>query len=90
MNKKDLTVIVAQQAGISKSSASRALEAVLDTISKALVNDDRVCLVGFGTFKNARTKARAARNPRTGETIQIKAKNRPVFVAGQALKKSVN
>lgn len=90
MNKSDLAVIVSQAAGISNSSAKRTVDAVVKAVGTALKNGDKVTLTGFGTFKVSRTKAREARNPKTGETIKVKAKNRPVFTAGQTLKNQVN
>ncbi|PPC84416.1 MAG: DNA-binding protein HU [Methylotenera sp.] len=90
MNKRDLSIIVAQKAGISNSSAARAIDATIASISESLSNGVSVRLTGFGTFKVSRTKARQSRNPRTGEPINVKAKNRPAFVAGQSLKVAVN
>lgn len=88
MNKADLIEAVA---GVvcSKKEAAAAVDAVLDAIKKALKKGDTVTLVGFGTFKVAKRKARKGRNPRTGETIKIPAKKVPVFRAGSELKKAV-
>jgi len=90
VNKGDIVSSVAQTAGLTKTDATRAVDAVLATISDALARGDTVNLIGFGTFS---VKARAARtglNPRTKETIQIPASNSPAFKAGKALKDAVN
>lgn len=90
MNKAELIDAVAAAADISKASATRALDAALDSITGALKNGDQVTLVGFGTFSVKARAARQGRNPRTGETIEIKASNVPGFKAGKALKDAVN
>ena len=90
MNKGELVDAVAAAAGLSKGDASKAVDAVLDTITGTLANGGSVSLVGFGTFSFKARAARAGRNPRTGETIQIPASNVPGFKAGKALKDAVN
>ena len=90
MNKSDLIDNIAERADISKSAAGDALEAVLDGITGALSAGQSVTLVGFGTFSRSRREAREGRNPRTGETIQIKASNLAKFKAGKALKDALN
>jgi DNA-binding protein HU-beta len=90
MNKAELIDAVAEAADLSKASASRALDAALDTITSALQSGDQVTLVGFGTFSVRPRAARTGRNPRTGEAIEIKASNNPGFKAGKALKDAVN
>ena len=90
MNKNDLIASVASAAGISKSDASNAVDAVLGSISSALSGGDDGRLVGFGTFSVASRAATTGRNPRTGEAIQIKASKNPKFKAGKALKEAVN
>lgn len=90
MNKAELIDAVAAAADLSKASATRALDAALDSISSALKNGDQVTLVGFGTFAVKARAARQGRNPRTGETIEIAASNVPGFKAGKALKDAVN
>jgi DNA-binding protein HU-beta len=90
MNKAELIDAVAESADLSKASATRALDAAIDTITAALKGGDQVTLVGFGTFSVRPRAARTGRNPRTGETIQIKASNNPGFKAGKALKDAVN
>jgi len=90
MNKGDLIDVVADDAGLSKADATRAVEAVINAVTKALKSDQQVSLVGFGTFVVKKRAARQGRNPRTGETIQIAASNVPGFKAGKALKDAVN
>ncbi len=90
MNKAELIDAVAQAADISKSDAGKAVEAVTQTIADTLAKGDQVAVVGFGTFAVKHRAARAGRNPKTGETIQIKASNVPSFKAGKALKDAVN
>ncbi len=90
MNKNDLVAAVADNSGLSKTDAAKAVDAVLDSITGSLKGGSEVRLVGFGTFSVAARKATTGRNPRTGETIQIKASNQPKFKAGKALKEAVN
>lgn len=90
INKSDLIDAIAMSADISKAAAGRALDATIETIKKALKNGDTVSLVGFGTFKVGARAARNGRNPRTGETIKIKAAKVPKFTAGKGLKDAVN
>ena len=90
MNKADLIEVVAEAADLSKASATRAVEAMLDGITAALKKDDTVSLVGFGTFTVRSRAARSGRNPQTGETIEIKASRAPGFKPGKALKDAVN
>ena len=90
MNKNDLVSKVAELADISKQKAASAVDAVIEAITGSLKTGTEVRLVGFGTFSVARRKATTGRNPRTGESIQIKASNQPKFKAGKALKEAVN
>ena len=90
MNKSELVELVADKADISKSSAADAVEAVIDGITGALKKGDSVTFVGFGTFSVGRREARDGRNPRTGETIKIKASNLAKFKAGKGLKDALN
>jgi DNA-binding protein HU-beta len=90
VNKSELVDAIAAAADLPKASASRALDAVVDSITDSLKKGDPVALVGFGTFAVKARAARAGRNPQTGETIQIKAANVPGFKAGKALKDAVN
>ena len=88
MNKAALIEAVAKVTS-TKKEATAAVDCVLATISNALKKKGTVTVIGFGTFTVAKRKARSARNPRTGETIKIKAKTVPVFRAGKALKDAV-
>lgn len=90
MNKNDLISAVADASGLSKGDATKAVEAVFDSISSALGKGDEVRLVGFGTFSVAKRKASTGRNPRTGEPMSIKASAQPKFKAGKGLKDAVN
>lgn len=90
MNKSELIDEIAEAAGLSKAAAARALDATTASITKALNKGDDVTLIGFGTFYLGKREARAGRNPRTGEVIEIKAANSPKFRAGKALKDAVN
>ncbi len=90
MNKNEFIDRVAAIADMTKTDAGRAVDAVFDAITEALKNGDDVRLVGFGTFSQTRRPAREGRNPRTGETIQIKASNQPKFSAGKGLKDALN
>jgi len=90
VNKSDLVDAIAKSADISKAAAGRALDAAVESIKKALKKGDSVSLVGFGTFKVGKRAARTGRNPRTGETIKIKAAKVPKFTAGKGLKDAVN
>jgi len=90
MNKGELIASVAQKAELTEEEASRAVDAFLTSITEALAAGGSVSLVGFGTFSVKARAARAGRNPRTGETIQIPASNVPGFKAGKALKDAVN
>ena len=89
MNKGDLINEVAKVVS-TKKEAQAAVDCVFSTITKTLKKKGTVTLVGFGTFKVNKRKARTGRNPQTGEAIKIKAKNVPKFVAGTALKDAVN
>ncbi|HET8551791.1 MAG TPA: HU family DNA-binding protein [Gammaproteobacteria bacterium] len=90
MNKSELIDAVADSAGLSKADATRAVDGVVDAISKSLKRGDQVSLVGFGTFSVKHRAARTGRNPQTGQTINIAASNVPGFKAGKALKDAVN
>jgi DNA-binding protein HU-beta len=90
MNKADFIAAVADSAELSKADSGRAVDAMVETITKALKKGDTVTLVGFGTFSIRKRAARTGRNPRTGQTIKIKASKNPAFKAGKALKDAVN
>lgn len=87
--KSDLVDYIADKADLSKVSASRALEAIFEGIGSALAEGSVVTLMGFGTFSASERAARLGRNPKTGETINIKATKVPKFKAGAALKQVV-
>jgi DNA-binding protein HU-beta len=90
VNKSDLIEAIAEAADISKAAAERALDGTVEAITTSLQKGDMVTLVGFGTFHVGDRKARSGRNPRTGDTIEIKASKVPKFRAGKALKDAVN
>ena len=90
MNKSELVDHIAESADISKTAASRALDSALDAISGSLRDGESVALVGFGTFLVRERAARAGRNPKTGESIQIAAAKAPAFKPGKGLKDALN
>ena len=90
MNKSDLIDAMAEDAGITKAAAKKALESFLGNIEKSLKGGDRVSLVGFGSWSISKRAAREGRNPQTGKTIQIAAKNVVKFKAGSDLSDAVN
>lgn len=90
MNKTELIDAVAEAADLTKAESSRAVDAVVAAITKALKDGDAVTLVGFGTFQVRDRAARTGRNPKTGDTIKIPASKNPSFKAGKALKDAVN
>ncbi len=90
MNKSELIDAIADNSGLSKADSGRAVDAFVKSVTKALKKGDTVSLVGFGTFSVRKRAARTGRNPRTGETIKIKASKNPAFKAGKALKDAVN
>ncbi|MBQ3210237.1 MAG: HU family DNA-binding protein [Oscillospiraceae bacterium] len=89
MNKTELIAAVAENAGMSKKDGEKAVNAVLDAITGALVAGDKVQLVGFGTFDVKERAARVGRNPKTKEEIQIPASRVASFKVGKALKDAV-
>ena len=89
MNKAELIAAVSDKADISKADAGRAVDALIEVVTKALKKNDKVSLVGFGTFAVRKRAARQGRNPKTGATIKIAASKNPTFKAGKALKDSV-
>ena len=90
MNKTELVEYIAKKADISKASATRSLDAVLEAITETLQKGETVTLVGFGTFCVSERASRAGRNPRTGEAIQIESARLPKFKPGKILKDSLN
>ena len=89
MNKTQLIEQISEAADLSKASASRALDAVIDTIIATLKDGEEVVLTGFGTFLGRERAARTGRNPQTGEEIQIQAMKVPAFKAGKAFKDAI-
>ncbi|MFO7703330.1 HU family DNA-binding protein [Psychroflexus maritimus] len=90
MNKTNLIDAMAEDAGISKAAAKKALESFLSNVEGSLKKEERVSLVGFGSWSVSRRSAREGRNPQTGKTIKIAAKNVVKFKAGSDLQKAVN
>ena len=90
MNKTELVAAIAERTELTKKDAEKAVNAVFASVQKALVEDDKVQIIGFGTFEVRTRAARKGRNPQTGETIEIPASKNPVFKAGKALKDMVN
>jgi len=90
MNKSQLIDAMAQDAGISKAAAKKALESFLNNVEGTLKKGGKVTLIGFGTFAVQSRKAREGRNPATGATIKIPAKKVVKFKAGSELSKAVN
>lgn len=90
MNKTELIEHIAKHADISKAAATRALEATISAVKSTLKKNQDVSLVGFGTFTVGKRAARIGRNPRTGDSIKIKAAKVPKFRPGKALKDALN
>lgn len=90
MNKNELISKVAESAGFTKADASKAVDAVFDTIKAQLKRGQDVRLVNFGTFLVTKRAATEGRNPRTGKPIKIPASKQPKFRAGKVLKEAVN
>ena len=90
MNKADLVAAIAVKTGDTKKVAEANLNALLEVITEALQKEEKVQLVGFGSFEIRKRAARKGRNPQTKEEIKIPASKAPVFKAGKALKDLVN
>ena len=90
MNKTELVAAISAKTELSKVDAEKALKAFTEVVSEELQKGEKIQLVGFGTFEVAERPAREGRNPRTGETMKIKASKAPKFKAGKALKDVVN
>ncbi len=90
MNKTELIAAMAEKTELSKKDAEAALKAFVEVVSDALKEDDKVQIVGFGTFEVAKRAAREGRNPQTGKSMKIKASKSPKFKAGKALKEALN
>jgi nucleoid DNA-binding protein len=89
MNKQDLIAKIAKDTGSSKANAAASIDSLIEGITKSLKKGDPVAFVGFGTFKTSQRKARMARNPQTGASIQIPKRRVVRFSAGKALKDAV-
>ena len=90
MKKTELIAAIAEQSGLTKMDAEAALNATLDTITKAVAEGDKIQLTGFGTFEQRQRNARTGVDPRTGNSIEIPASKVPAFKAGKAFKDFVN
>ena len=90
MNKDDLISKISSDINLSKVESAKVVDSVFNNIANALKGGNNVRLVGFGTFLVIKRAATTGRNPRTGESIQIPAKNVPKFRAGKFLKNTVN
>jgi len=90
VNKNELVSKVAEEAGLTKTDAAKAVDAFVSSVTGALKSGDEVRLVGFGTFSVAQRAATTGRNPRTGEPIKIPARRQPKFKAGKGLQDAVN
>lgn len=90
MNKTELVAAIADEAGISKKDAEKALKAFTDVVGEELKKGGKIQLVGFGTFEVYERAAREGRNPQTGKAMKIAASKAPKFKAGKALKDLVN
>ncbi len=90
MNKAELTAAIVKKTGFTKKDAEKAIVALTEVVTETLAAGEKVQIVGFGNFEVRERPGRVARNPRTGEQIEIEASKAPVFKAGKALKDSVN
>ena len=90
MTKQMLVNYIAEETGLTKADATRALDATMESVTEALKKGEKVSLVGFGTFATSKREAREGRNPRTGETVKIAARTAVTFKAGSKLKDAVN
>jgi DNA-binding protein HU-beta len=90
MNKTQLIEAVASDSGLTKADSSRAIESLLDTVTKQLKKGEEVSITGFGKFSVVKRAARQGVNPRTGERVKIKASKAPKFSAGAGLKQAVS
>lgn len=90
MNKTELIAAMAEKAELSKKDTEAALKAFVEVVSDAMKKDDKVQIIGFGTFEVATRSAREGRNPQTGESMKIKASRSPKFKPGKALKDQLN
>lgn len=89
MNKTDLVKAVSTQAVLTQKDAASAVDAIFSTITSALAKEEKIQLIGFGTFEVRERSARKGRNPQTGEEIEIAASKVPAFKPGKELKEAV-
>ena len=89
MNKSQLIAAVSSDSGLSKVDSARAVDSLLDTVTRTLKKGDEVSITGFGKFSVVNRSARMGVNPRTGERVKIKASKAPKFSAGASLKQAV-
>jgi DNA-binding protein HU-beta len=89
MTKAELIEKVSKDAKVTKAAAGKSIDAIIDSVTKALKKGERVSLVGFGSFSVSNRKARTGRNPQTGKPIKIAARKVAKFKAGSALRKAV-
>lgn len=90
MKKSELVAVMAEKAGLKKVDAEKALNAFVEAVTEALAKDEKIALVGFGTFETKKRAARKGKNPQTGAVINIAASTVPAFKAGRGLKDAVN
>ena len=90
MNKADLVNEISGKTGLTKTKTGEVVDSIVESIQGALVNGEKVTLVGFGTFDTITRKARKGRNPKTGAAMKIKAYKQPAFKAGKQLKEACN
>ena len=90
MNKTEFVAAIAEEAGISKADAAKAVKAFTDVVVEEMKKGEKIQLVGFGTFEVSNRAARTGKNPQTGKAIKIAASKAPKFKAGKALKETVN
>ena len=90
MNKTELVAAMSEKSELTKKDSEKALKAFMDVVAEELKKDEKIQLVGFGTFEVAKRAARTGKNPQTGKAIKIPATKAPKFKAGKALKDTVN
>ncbi len=90
MNKTELVAAVAEKTGLTKKDAEKALCALIETVKEEVAKNEKVQLIGFGTFEARKRNARTGKNPQSGAAIEIPAATVPAFKAGKAFKDMVN
>ena len=89
MNKKELITAIATKTNLTQKQAGAVLDSLTNAIQDTVTDGQKLSILGFGTFESKKTAAKKARNPRTGETIEVPAKTVPAFKAGKAFKEKV-